>query len=275
MNKDPKKTGFTLIELLVVIAIIALLLSILMPSLNKVKERARTLLCMSNSRQIGVATISYANNCGYYPQALSLDSAGRAVYKETDTNGVLFWEDRILPYLGNHYNVFLCPSIMAKQKVRASTFANPRRDGRSRTYSLNAYLAGYRGVIGMEDMGGFAYMYGPPMKATQVPQPSLVALLNDVDAWGFGIYEGGCFRTWADCAPWHEVKYLDAETNKSFPPYQIWGYEQRSGNSCWVFADGHAEKITREFILKDNIFREPPKGGMRVDPKDSRNLSGM
>ena len=52
--------GFTLIELLVVIAIIALLLSILMPSLNKVKEQAKLTVCLSNQRQLGYAYVMYA-----------------------------------------------------------------------------------------------------------------------------------------------------------------------------------------------------------------------
>jgi len=54
------KRGFTLIELLVVIAIIALLMSILMPALSKVKEQARTVGCLANLRQWGVTCTMYA-----------------------------------------------------------------------------------------------------------------------------------------------------------------------------------------------------------------------
>jgi prepilin-type N-terminal cleavage/methylation domain-containing protein len=54
------KRGFTLIELLVVIAIIALLMSILMPALAKVREQARTVGCMANLRQWGMTCTMYA-----------------------------------------------------------------------------------------------------------------------------------------------------------------------------------------------------------------------
>jgi prepilin-type N-terminal cleavage/methylation domain-containing protein/prepilin-type processing-associated H-X9-DG protein len=59
--------GFTLIELLVVIAIIALLLSILMPSLQRVKEMGRRIVCLNHLKNIGLANSIYADgNNGWY-----------------------------------------------------------------------------------------------------------------------------------------------------------------------------------------------------------------
>jgi prepilin-type N-terminal cleavage/methylation domain-containing protein/prepilin-type processing-associated H-X9-DG protein len=57
-----KQSGFTLIELLVVIAIIALLMSILMPALSKVKEQGRTIVCQSNLHQYGLAMRMYLDD---------------------------------------------------------------------------------------------------------------------------------------------------------------------------------------------------------------------
>ncbi|GAG09893.1 unnamed protein product, partial [marine sediment metagenome] len=60
-------TGFTLIELLVVIAIIALLMSILMPALARVRRQAQAAMCMSNLKQMGTAALMYTNdNNGYF-----------------------------------------------------------------------------------------------------------------------------------------------------------------------------------------------------------------
>ena len=67
-----ERKGFTLIELLVVISIIALLLSVLVPSLAKAKEVARRTICSSNIKQFGLANAVYeTQNDGWYIQLLN------------------------------------------------------------------------------------------------------------------------------------------------------------------------------------------------------------
>jgi len=90
-----KLKGFTLIEILVVIAIISLLMAILMPTLHRIRNQARSVRCQSNLHQWGVMYSVYAaDNDGNYFQSIGGDT----------------WVEPMQPYYGDcEDSLFLCP----------------------------------------------------------------------------------------------------------------------------------------------------------------------
>jgi prepilin-type N-terminal cleavage/methylation domain-containing protein/prepilin-type processing-associated H-X9-DG protein len=148
------RAAFTLIELLVVIAIIGILAAMLLPALARAKESAKTIACVNDLRQLGLAAMMYvSDNNNYYPPRSSTNR----------------WPNMLEAEYAGNLNILLCPSeIIPNPATNGGT--NSAADSAPRSYFINGWNDWFNGLH-----------IGDEMRQSDIVYPSDTILFGEKD----------------------------------------------------------------------------------------------
>lgn len=201
-------SGFTLIELLVVIAIIAMLMGILLPSLNRARRQAKKIACISNMRQMGVAL-----------QAYLMDSENRLPPSScylSDPNQ--YWLKILTMYTGEKL-LLRCPSDKAKNFIDWNLPLDEQpEDSRWSSFALNGLLD-----------PRCSYNRGRYNNVVNIRRP------------GYCIYVSESPSSWTKYDHVHPETWGSLDQAKG----QI-AWDRHNGTSNFLFVDGNAENLKIE-----------------------------
>ena len=211
---------FTLIELLVVIAIIAILASMLLPALTKAREKAQSIRCLGNLKQIAFSALSYVedSNGDVCPSNFAAGKHPVSAY-----NKPIYWPSMLILYSGMSSMVFECPSLPERYR-----FGNFSAGWLQTVTSLHEALqwSSY-GQNRCFDLKPGLYYYGVSGKLDKVVKPARSIFHGDT--YCGAVSSRGYFSM------------FDGFIN--FTTYQGSASGRHRGNVNLSFVDGHAESV--------------------------------